>query len=546
MTAIIASIALLALAGLGGVSCAAIDENARGSDGEMTGAAVSAMSVTNNISYQGRLTNSSTGEPLGGMWYITFRLYNVSTGGTALDMDAHVVEVADGLFNTHICFDQSYFDGSGLWLGVQVEADPEMTPRQELRPVPYALSLRPGAVIASSGPTALTVYSGPSYGLQGWSLNNIGLLGISGSSYSPPAGMHGVHGISVTGVGVYGEGGHTGVYGNGTNDGVKGESSDGNAVHGLSTNDHGVLGESVNSVGVKGRSDNGDGVVGWTDASDKSGMFGHSTNGVGVTGRSDNNYGVLAQSENNHSLYIPGAGAAGVRVESASHNGVDVVSAGHEGVLVRSAGRNGIMVGSATWSGVYIASSGGDAIRVQTAGQDGLRIFDTVGRDYIRAGSDADIDFRVLSTGEVRSDIGFNTPASDFAEMIDVEGETTNYEPGDVLVISDVQNRAVTLSSTPYSRAIIGVYSTAPGYVGGRPVSDDNQTNRVPVAIMGIVPCKVSAENGAIARGDLLTTSDTPGHAMKAADPEIGTILGKALEPLDAGTGTIEVLVTLQ
>ena len=55
-TVIITSIALLALAGLGGVSCAAIDENAGGSEGEIAGAAVSAASVTDRINYQGRLT----------------------------------------------------------------------------------------------------------------------------------------------------------------------------------------------------------------------------------------------------------------------------------------------------------------------------------------------------------------------------------------------------------------------------------------------------------------------------------------------------------
>ncbi len=68
------------------------------------------------------------------------------------------------------------------------------------------------------------------------------------------------------------------------------------------------------------------------------------------------------------------------------------------------------------------------------------------------------------------------------------------------------------------------------------------------------MPCKVDASYAAIKPGDLLTTSDTPGHAMKAQPVEIegieiygpGTTIGKALEPLDSGTGTIEVLVMLQ
>jgi hypothetical protein len=165
--------------------------------------------------------------------------------------------------------------------------------------------------------------------------------------------------------------------------------------------------------------------------------------------------------------------------------------------------------------------------------------------DYILAGSSSDPDFRVLNTGEVLSDVGFNTPANDFAEMMVVEGDPAGYEPGDVLVVSSTRNRAVGLSAIPYARAVIGVYSTAPGFVGGRSVSD-NQANRVPVAILGIVPCKVSSENGSIYRGDLLVTSSTPGHAMRAQAPPVGTVLGKALEPLDTGTGVILILVVLQ
>jgi hypothetical protein len=63
----------------------------------------------------------------------------------------------------------------------------------------------------------------------------------------------------------------------------------------------------------------------------------------------------------------------------------------------------------------------------------------------------------------------------------------------------------------------------------------------------GRVPTKVSAENGPIRVGDLLVTSSTPGYAMRGTDRTqmMGAVIGKALEPLDSGTGTIMVLVTL-
>ncbi len=67
------------------------------------------------------------------------------------------------------------------------------------------------------------------------------------------------------------------------------------------------------------------------------------------------------------------------------------------------------------------------------------------------------------------------------------------------------------------------------------------------VAILGAIEkCKVDAGYGAIEVGDLLTTSETPGHAMKARNPKLGTIIGKALEPLEQGQGIIKISVTLR
>ena len=68
------------------------------------------------------------------------------------------------------------------------------------------------------------------------------------------------------------------------------------------------------------------------------------------------------------------------------------------------------------------------------------------------------------------------------------------------------------------------------------------------MAMIGIVPTKVSAENGPIKRGDLLVTSSIPGYAMKGTDRSrmLGAVIGKSLGNLDAGTGVVEALITLQ
>ncbi len=78
--------------------------------------------------------------------------------------------------------------------------------------------------------------------------------------------------------------------------------------------------------------------------------------------------------------------------------------------------------------------------------------------------------------------------------------------------------------------------------------------NDIPVAIVGIVPTKVTDENGPIHRGDLLTTSSLAGHAMRAAPTFVngiaifpaGTILGKALEPFIGKQGVVKILVMMR
>ena len=79
-------------------------------------------------------------------------------------------------------------------------------------------------------------------------------------------------------------------------------------------------------------------------------------------------------------------------------------------------------------------------------------------------------------------------------------------------------------------------------------MDDPRPAKEIPLAIVGIVPCKVSAENGSIQRGDLLVTSSTSGYAMRGTDRRrmLGAVVGKALEPLSSGKGVIQVLVTLQ
>jgi hypothetical protein len=137
----------------------------------------------------------------------------------------------------------------------------------------------------------------------------------------------------------------------------------------------------------------------------------------------------------------------------------------------------------------------------------------------------------------------------DYAESVNVSGNRDTYEPGDVLVIDPAAEGKFLKSSSPYSTTVTGIYSTKPGVTGRRQhTSSEHMKEEVPMAMTGIVPTKVTAENGPIKPGDLLVSSSTPGYAMKGTDRSqmLGAVIGKAIGHLDTGTGVIETVVTLQ
>jgi len=157
--------------------------------------------------------------------------------------------------------------------------------------------------------------------------------------------------------------------------------------------------------------------------------------------------------------------------------------------------------------------------------------------------------FRVDGSGTVYANGGFQPSGADFAESMAVVGDRSKYAAGDLLVIEPTSKRHLALARQPYSSLVAGIYSTKPGMLGStRRIDEAPAKDEVPLAVVGIVPCKVSAENGPIQVGDLLVTSSTPGHAMRGTDRSrmLGAVVGKALESLPHGTGVIQVLVTLQ
>jgi hypothetical protein len=152
----------------------------------------------------------------------------------------------------------------------------------------------------------------------------------------------------------------------------------------------------------------------------------------------------------------------------------------------------------------------------------------------------------VAVTGNIDVKGDINLTNADCAEDFDVIDPLTA-EPGTVMVLGD--EGGLSPSSKAYDKRVAGVVSGAGSYKPGI-VLDKQESDRVrrPIALLGKVFCKVDAQHGAIEVGDLLTTSPTPGHAMRADDPmkAFGTVIGKALRPFAGGKGMIPILIALQ
>src|ERR1035441_10604522 len=314
-------------------------------------------------------------------------------------------------------------------------------------------------------------------------------------------------------------GGGRGVVGiSDTQAGVSGTSKDWNGVRGDSINQAGVAGISTNFVGVWGESQ-GAGQPGVFGKSPTwQGVHGESTNQAGVAGFSANFVGVWGESQS--------AGQPGVFGISPKWHGVHGESDSEAGVVGHSKTHIGVVGDSDAFDGVWGISHSPDHAGVSAHNDKG--------------GLAAYFEGNVTVTGDV------SLAGADCAEQFDIAGAET-IEPGNVVVID--REGALRRSQNAYDKKVAGVISGAGEYRPGL-VLDRQQSkeNRVPVALVGKVYCKVDAQYSPIDVGDMLTSSPTPGHAMKASDPvrAFGSVIGKALRPLAEGQGLIPVLVALQ
>lgn len=283
----------------------------------------------------------------------------------------------------------------------------------------------------------------------------------------------------------------------------------------------GVYGESAQFEGVRGvaRDVNHGAVVG-THEGGGFGVYGQS-NGAGVVGKSlGDGAGVYGESERFE-------GVRGV-AKDVNHGGVVGVHNG-AGIAVYGTSRGTGVQGDSTsangYGGLFRNTGGGIALRIEgPTSTDSLRIL---------GGADLSELFEVKAGLASESDV-----------------KPERVQPGMVVSIDPVSPAKLVISSRAYDRRVAGIISGAGGVRAAMVVSQAGSIadGNHPVALSGRVYCWADASNGPIAPGDLLTTSGTPGHAMKVTNHSKarGAIIGKALTPIASGRGLVLVLITLQ
>ncbi len=514
------------------------------------------------ISYQGRLTHPTTGAPLSGTYDLEFTFWSLSSEG--IQFGATILKddqvINNGLYSTTLAVDPGNFCGQELWLQIRVKPGTggtweTLTPRVQVLPTAYALSLRPGARIQGSVavPNAIVMATNTS---SGW--------GLRGES------------TELSGYGVYGYNGSTST------------SAYGGGVFGTTlASGYGVRGEAYNGYGVFGYTHDGYAVYGLDAGSTTARGYGGyfvSSNGVGV-------YGYSGATPMWNNAYAPG-------VYGRSANGVGVYGVGaQEGVYGYSPSRSGVYgeTGNddpAVAAGVWGAkrTGGGDAMRGSKYGGIGRAIYGTNGGSTGSGVAGESTNYIGLwgETGRADNNYGLYTPDNLWSLNYHLMGAVMQVvqnggrealEPGDVAVFSglaapldkngppviqvakaDVAN-STAVAGVVYSRFNIQVVtngrSDGQGFETGLEITPAGPVppgEYLLLVVQGPAQVKASALTGAIQPGDLLSSAGTAGHAARAATVTIeggktavpGTVFGKALEPLGEGQKLIYVFVTLQ
>jgi len=488
--------------------------------------------------YQGRLMDATA--PADGLYDFEFRLFpdpilnSYQVGGT---IDINDLDVIDGYFTVELDFGSSAFNGDARWLEIGIKPwDSEerhtlLSPRQEVTPTPYALYAQNASTDNDWMISGNDMYSIPS--------GRIGIgttTPISSLEVISPVDTHAIR-ATTNFIPIYG-------------------------LRTAPTGTWPAVGGDCNSLyagaaGVRGK------ILSTTPGSLSAGVYGYNsgegTNGVGVRGHHvGSGTGVYGQCDNGYGGYFVGAknyfggnvgigttnprtdlevlGTTGVRVTTGAYSTVfgDFKHATAGGLIINA------HAGGGGWADMSLQTNATTRMFIESGGNIGIGMGTETPPERLTVRGNILVQ---SSSGASVAEIG---EGLDYAEGFNVT-EEADIEAGTVLVIDSDNPGKLTVSRSAYDSKVAGIVAGAKGLGSGVRLGIGQFDHDV--ALAGRVYCNVDATETAVQAGDLLTTSATPGHAMKATDYDRarGAILGKAMQKLEQGQkGQILVLVTLQ
>jgi hypothetical protein len=549
------------------------------------------------FTYQGRLfdgTNAATGN-----YDLRFQLWNALTGGSTVTgfITNAPIAVSNGLFTTTLDFGAGVFTGPALWLHIGVRTNGSaggytaLVPRQPLTPTPYAIFAEGANAAGLTG----TIPAGGLSGVSGTGLSGVALLAggnsftgnqVIGGALTVSDGAGATHFTDMT----IGPGGYFG----GEEHSINFDDSNahiGSLIFGYNGNGYfsfGNLYYGSYQSGTKAFTVYGNGNVNVDPDNLNNGFLNNgNTNSSGLTFGSGSGEGIASQRTaggNQYGLDFYTAFSQRMSLNNSGNlmldgNDLYLLNASpYRGIGYRTSvagvspsGGDGIFVYG--YDAGYLGTRGPDAVALTWDWHNNVTVYgefltvngltpvmayigdDGVGNDVqigsqksgitaLAAYNTADNAYMHFYCSSITIEGG-----SDLAEPFKITPGKNDVPQGAVVVIDEQNPGHLKLSDQSYDTRVAGVVSGANGINPGIQMQQqgllDGGKN---VALTGRVYVQADASNGPIKPGDLLTTSSTPGHAMKVTDHAraAGAILGKAMTGLSEGKGMVLVLVTLQ
>jgi hypothetical protein len=546
----------------------------------------SAVAQGTAFTYSGRLNNN--GAPVNGAYDLRFTLHDASAAGNMIagPLTVGPVDVANGLFTARIDFGADVFTGPPRWLHLEVRplgggGFTPLDPRQELTSSPYSIRAQTAGSVANSSVAANQLNTGGVAPTPGqflsynggnlfwtdpgiaagniWSLKGINAYytagGVGIGTNNPEAG----YSLEVKGATRLTTGGSGGVVRFGTPSGETGMTIiganradlrfDGSTIKllasagtGVPPNANGITVDTLGNVGV------GQSVLFGSQTRQMLNMFGTGF-GIGVQTadlyfRSGSGFAWHWGGTHNDNTYNSGGGTTLLTLDNTTGLNFGSRLGQHLSLWGGTSSRRfdigiqaatlytrcGNNVGDAfAW---YKGGAHNDNARNPGGGQTLMTLDGEAGLFVAGAASICALTIR---------------GGCDLAEPFPMKEE--EIEKSSVVVIDDEHPGQLKRSTEAYDTRVAGIVSGANGVNAGIALHQDGLLEAGQnVALSGRVYVQADATFGAIKPGDLLTTSNTPGHAMKVSDhgKAQGAILGKAMTPLAEGRGMVLALVTLQ